>query len=131
MGKKQVVSCKNAPAAIGPYSQAIRAGDWLFVSGQIPLDQKSGEVIGNDINKQTAKVLDNLTAILDSAGFALEDVVKVTVYMIDLADFAEFNQVYAQYFSKNPPARATVGVAGLPKGARLEIEAIATRHGLV
>jgi 2-iminobutanoate/2-iminopropanoate deaminase len=128
MHGKTVVNSNAAPVAIGPYSQAILAGEWLFVSGQIPLDKNSGKVVGDDIKAQTIKVLDNLSAIIKSADFTLEDVVKTTVYLIDLAHFNEFNQVYATYFTKNPPARATVGVAGLPKGVLVEIEAIARRE---
>ncbi len=131
MHSKEIINCDAAPAAIGPYSQAVRTGDWLFVSGQIPLDPDSGELVGGGILEQTAKALDNVAAILKAADFALEDVVKTTVYLIDLGDFAEFNQVYARYFPKHQPARATVQVAGLPKGARVEIELIAARHGLV
>jgi 2-iminobutanoate/2-iminopropanoate deaminase len=124
---KQAISCAEAPAAIGPYSQAIQAGDWLFVSGQIPLDAETGQLVSDDIAAQTAQALENLTAILQSANLGLENVVKTTVYLTDLADFAEFNRVYARYFPLTPPARATIQVAGLPKGARVEIEAIAVR----
>lgn len=121
---KKVITTPAAPPAVGPYSQAVQAGDFLFVSGQIPLTPQ-GEMAGEDIVVQTIQVLENLKAILAAAGLTLQDVVKTTVYLTDLADFAEMNRVYAEYFGERPPARATVQVAGLPKGARVEIDAIA------
>jgi len=125
---RQVIRTAAAPAALGPYSQGLIAGDWVFVSGQIPVSPETGEVAGDNIEAQTRQVLENLRAVLRAAGAGLEDVVKTTVYLADLADFAEFNRVYAQYFSQHPPVRATVQVAGLPKGVRLEIEAIAYKR---
>jgi len=123
--KKSSVTSSGAPAAIGPYSQAIRSGSLLFVSGQIPLDPQSGALSGQDIEAQARRVLDSLGAILQSAGLGFDDVVKTTIYLVDLSDFAAVNAVYASYFHTDPPARATVQVAGLPKGARVEIDAIA------
>jgi 2-iminobutanoate/2-iminopropanoate deaminase len=122
---KQVVQTDAAPAAIGPYSQAVRSGELVFVSGQIPLDPASGELVPGDITLQTRRVLSNLRAILDAAGSSLEHVLKTTIYLTDLADFAAVNQTYAEYFSGAPPARATVQVAALPRGSRVEIDAIA------
>lgn len=121
---KKIISTSAAPPAVGPYSQAVQAGDFLFVSGQIALNPQ-GEMAGDDIVVQTIQVLENLKAILAAAGLGLADVVKTTVYLTDLADFAEMNRVYAEYFGDQPPARATVQVAALPKGARLELEAVA------
>lgn len=119
-----VVSTAAAPAAIGPYSQAIRAGDFLFISGQIPLDPVSGELVGADVTAQTTQVLDNLGAILAAAGGSFERVVKTTIYLVDLGDFARVNAVYGERFSARPPARATVQVAALPRGALVEIDAV-------
>ena len=121
---KKIIHSTAAPPPIGPYSQAVQAGPLLFISGQIALTPQ-GELAGDDIVVQTIQVLENLKAILGAAGLGLEDVVKTTVYLTDLADFAEVNRVYAEYFPKKPPARATVQVAALPKGARLELEAVA------
>ena len=122
---KQIIKTENAPAAIGPYSQAIEAGQFLFISGQIPLHPVTGEVVAGDIVPQTHQVLKNLTAIVEAGGSTLSNIVKTTVYLADLSDFAAFNRVYQEYFPQNPPARATVQVAGLPKGVKIEIEAIA------
>ncbi|MBI5560346.1 MAG: RidA family protein [Deltaproteobacteria bacterium] len=124
MDKKEVKT-KMAPAAIGPYSQAVRAGNLIFVSGQIPVDPSSGEVTGGGIGKQTRRVLENLKAILEEEGVGLEDVVKTTVYLADLSGFKEMNEVYAEFFVPPYPARATVGVSALPKGAGIEIDATA------
>jgi reactive intermediate/imine deaminase len=121
----QAIETANAPRAIGPYSQAIRSGELLFLSGQIPLDPATGELVGGDIEVQTRRVLDNLSAILQRAGGSLGDVVKTTIYLVDLGEFAAMNAVYATYFAAPAPARATVQVAALPKGAHIEIEAIA------
>lgn len=129
MSTRTPVSTDRAPAAIGPYSQAIRSGDWLFCSGQIPLDPASGEIVGTTTAEQTEQVLRNLRGLLEAGGSSLSAVVKTTVFLADMADFAEFNAVYARHFSQDPPARSTVAAAGLPKGARVEIEAIARLEG--
>ena len=121
---KQVVLTPNAPSPVGPYSQAIRAGSLIFVSGQIPIAPKTG-AMPEGIAEQTRVVLRNVQAVLEAAGASLADVVKTTVYMKDLGEFAAMNQVYAEFFTDKPPARATVEVARLPKDARVEIEAIA------
>ena len=123
--KHQAIQTANAPRAIGPYSQAIRTGELLFLSGQIPLDPSTGELVSGGIEVQTRRVLDNLGAILQSAGGSFADVVKTTIYLVDLAEFAVMNGVYESYFTQPAPARATVQVAALPKGARIEIEAVA------
>jgi len=119
------ISTDRAPAAIGPYSQAIRCGDLLFCSGQIPLDPVSGEVVGNTTAEQTEQVLTNLKAVLEAAGSGPDRVLKTTVFLADLRDFADFNTVYARFFPTVPPARSAVQVAGLPRGVRVEVEAIA------
>ncbi len=124
--EKRVVSTERAPAAIGPYSQAIAAGELLFLSGQIPLHPETGELVRSSIEDETRRVLENVRAVVEAAGSSLEAVVKTTIYLTDLGDFAKVNGVYAEYFPKAPPARATVQVAALPKGARVEIEAIAS-----
>lgn len=124
----QPIQTAAAAAAIGPYSQAIRSGNLLFVSGQIPLDPSTGEVVsGVDdvIAGQTHRVLQNLKAILEAAGGSMKDVVRTTVFVVDLADFTAINVIYATYFGAPPPARTTVQVAALPRGVRLEIDAIA------
>ncbi len=125
MGERKEVRTARAPAAIGPYSQAVRAGDTIFVSGQIPLDPDTGELVGGDVRAQTERVLASLAAILDAAGSSLSQVVRTTIYLTDLADFAAVNEVYAARFTAPYPARSTVGVAALPKGAKVEIDAIA------
>lgn len=122
---KKAISTKKAPAAIGPYSQAVQAGQVIFCSGQIHLDPKTGELVTGDIEKMTMRVMDNLKAVLKEAGAGMEHVVKTTVYMTDLADFPKMNETYATYFKEPFPARATVQVAALPKGAKVEIEAVA------
>ncbi len=119
------ISAADAPKAIGPYSQAVRAGDMVFCSGQIPLDPRSGEMVVGDIAKETERVLDNLAAVLRAAGLGFEHVVRTTIYLIEMADFPKVNETYAKRFSGTFPARATVQVAALPKGARVEIDAIA------
>lgn len=120
------VSTPEAPAAIGPYSQAIVCGELIFTSGQIPLD-KDGNLVTGSIEEQTHQVLRNLRAVLKAAGSGLEAVVKTTVYVTDLADFSRINAVYGEYFTSVPPARSTVQVAALPRGAHVEIDAIARR----
>ena len=122
---RQPVSTIHAPQAIGPYSQAIRAGDYLFVSGQIPLDPATGTLVSGSIADETRRVLDNLGAILDAAGSSFDRVVKTTVYLADMADFAAMNEVYAGYFPAPAPARATVQAAALPRNVRVEIDLIA------
>ncbi len=122
---KQIVETKSAPQAIGPYSQAVRASGFVFASGQIPIDPQTGEFVAGGVAEQTEQVLRNLTAVLKAAGSALESVVKTTVFLADMSDFAAMNEVYGRYFQLEPPARATVAAAGLPRGARIEIEAIA------
>ncbi|MCL6480766.1 MAG: RidA family protein [Firmicutes bacterium] len=122
---KQIITTDRGPQAIGPYAQAVRANGLLFVSGQIPLDPATGQMIEGDVAQQTARVLENLKGIVEAGGSSLERVVKTTVYLVDIADFAAMNEVYARYFSQNPPARATVAVRELPRGARVEIELIA------
>lgn len=126
-GVKLVVSTDKAPAAIGPYSQAIKAGDFLYVSGQIPVDPAIGNVPA-EISAQARQVLENLKAIITEAGYTLADVVKTTVFASDIANFAAINEVYAEYFSKDAPARSFVAVKDLPKGVGLEIEAVAWRR---
>jgi 2-iminobutanoate/2-iminopropanoate deaminase len=122
---KSVLSTEDAPRAIGPYSQAIVSGDLLFVSGQIPLVAETGKLREGSIEDQTRQVLDNLAAILAAADASLDDIVKTTIYLTDLGDFATVNGVYGTYFRDSPPARATVQVAALPLGAAVEIDAIA------
>ncbi|MBI4515110.1 MAG: RidA family protein [Deltaproteobacteria bacterium] len=126
---KTVVSSDSAPAAIGPYSQALRAGDWLFCSGQIGLDPLTGTLVSGAVVAETEQVLANLAAVLQAAGGSLADVVRTTIYLVDLSDFARVNEVYAAHFRQPYPARATVGVASLPRGARVEIDAIALLAG--
>src|SRR5579859_1773897 len=119
------ISTKDAPAAIGPYSQAVRAGDLLFLSGQIPLDPATGELVEGNIQRQTERVLKNLAAVLAAAGATMDDVVRTTIYLVDLRNFSDVNAEYGKHFTKTPPARATVEVSKLPKGAQVEIDAIA------
>ncbi len=122
---KEVVSTDNAPGAIGPYSQAIKAGGLVFCSGQIPIDPATGEFVSDLVSEQTEQVLKNLGEVLKAAGTSLENVVKTTVFLTDMGDFAEMNEVYGRYFNENKPARATVQAARLPKDARVEIDCIA------
>ncbi len=121
----QIIHTDKAPAAIGPYSQAVKTGNLLFVSGQIPIDPATGEFAGNDITTQTRQSLNNVKAILEEAGYTLADVVKATVLLAEIADFAGMNAVYAEFFPSNCPARAAFAVKDLPKGALVEIEVIA------
>ena len=123
----QIIHTEKAPAAIGPYSQAVKAGNLLFVSGQIPIDPATGAFAGEDITAQTRQSLTNVQAILEEAGYSLSDVVKATVLLADMADFAAMNAVYAEFFTENCPARAAFAVKDLPKGANVEIEVIACR----
>lgn len=121
----EALSSVSAPKAIGPYSQAIRAGDLLFLSGQIPLDPATGQMIEGDITAQTRRVMDNLGAILDAAGLSFADVARTTIFLADLNDFVKVNEVYGSYFREPYPARATVQVARLPRDSRVEIDAVA------
>ena len=123
--KKKVIQTDKAPKAIGPYSQAIQAGNLLFLSGQIPIDPKTGELIKGDIRQQTQQVLENIKGLLESQGLRMGDVIKVTIFLKDMGNFNQVNEVYATYFSSSPPARSTVEVAKLPRNAEIEIEAIA------
>ena len=127
--QKEIVATENAPGAIGPYSQAVKAGDFVFVSGQIPIDPKTGNFVSEDVAEQTEQVLKNLSAVLKAAGSGLKNVVKTTVFLQDMNDFAKMNEIYARYFTESFPARATVEAARLPKDARVEIEAIAIHDG--
>ena len=126
---KKIISTTEAPAAIGPYSQAVRAGSLVFCAGQVPLDPKTGQIVSEDITEQTKRVLDSVTAILKAENLSMANVVKTTVFLADFGDFPKMNEVYATYFKEGPPARSTVGVSTLPKNARVEIEAIAFDDG--
>ena len=121
---REIIATKSAPEAIGPYSQAVRYGDLLFVSGQIPLDPETGEIVSGDVEIQTKRVLENLEAIVKASGMALQHVLKCTCFLKDMADFAKFNAVYATYFADILPARETVEVSRLPKDVLVEISAI-------
>jgi 2-iminobutanoate/2-iminopropanoate deaminase len=122
---KQIISTSEAPQAIGPYSQAVRVGNLVFLSGQIPIDPSTGNFVEGGIAEQTEQALKNISAVLLAAGTSLENVVKTTVFLADMNDFAAMNEVYGRFFNENPPARATVEAARLPRDARVEIEAIA------
>jgi 2-iminobutanoate/2-iminopropanoate deaminase len=122
---KRIITTTSAPAAVGPYSQAVQSGDFLFCSGQIPLDPTTGEIVGADVTEQTTRVLENLKGLLESQKLTLNDVVKTTVFLTDLANFQAMNAVYSTYFTSDPPARSTIQVSALPKGASVEIEATA------
>lgn len=121
---REIVAAPDAPPAVGPYSHAVRAGGLLFCSGQIPLDPQTGELAGESAGEQAQRCLQNLQAVCAAAGATLADALRLTVYMTDLSRFAEMNEVYASFFPIDPPARVTVGVAALPKGAQVEIDAI-------
>lgn len=123
---KSVVEVSSAPVPIGPYSQAVKAGELVFVSGQLGIDRKSGALAGPDAAAQAKKAMEHIEAILDAAGSSLARIVKTTIYMVDLGEFGAVNEVYGKFFPVEPPARSTVQVSALPKGARVEIEAIAT-----
>ena len=125
MSDHGVIATDRAPGAIGPYSQAVRSGDLVFCSGQIPLDPMTGQLVEGGIGSQTTRALANLAAVLAAADLKLANVVKTTVFLVSMDDFPAMNEVYARYFDEDPPARSTIGVAALPKGARVEIEAIA------
>lgn len=124
---KRIISTDRGPKAIGPYSQAVESGGFVFVSGQIPLDPATQELVAGDIKVQTRRVMENLKGILEAAGLGMADVVRCGVFLSDLTEFPAMNEVYAEYFRDAPPARATVQVAGLPKGVRVEIDATAHR----
>ena len=125
---REPVATERAPAAIGPYSQAVRAGGSVYLAGQIPLDPATGELVAGDIAMQARRVFDNLRAVCEAAGASLDDVVRVGIYLMDLGDFAAVNAVMADYFAAPYPARSTIQVSGLPRGARVEIDAIVA-HG--
>lgn len=123
--KREAVRTSEAPEAIGPYEQAIRVDGFVYTAGQIPLDPRTGEIVGGDITAQTRQVLDNLKAVLEASGSSLDRVVKATVFLKSMADFASMNEVYGKYFGRSKPARSTVAVAELPKGALVEIDLVA------
>ncbi len=125
---KKIVSTSDAPAAIGPYSQAIRSGSMLFCAGQIPLDPKTGQIVSDDIAEQTKRVLQNISAILKAEHLNFDHVVKTTIFLTSMSDFQTVNEIYASYFRDNPPARSTVQVSALPKAAKVEIEVIAVAN---
>jgi 2-iminobutanoate/2-iminopropanoate deaminase len=122
---KKIISTSEAPGAIGPYSQAVRSGRFLFCSGQIPLDPKSGQIVPGDIAAQTRRVMENIAALLKAEGLTFDNVVKTTIFLTDLGDFQTVNEIYGSYFKQDPPARSIVQVAALPKGANVEIEVAA------
>ena len=122
--QREPISAPDAPAAIGPYVHAVRAGSLLFCSGQIPLDPRTGDLVGATAAEQTGRCLENLAAVCQAAGASLGDAVRVTVYVTDMSAFASVNDVYGSFFESDPPARVTVGVAALPRGAKVEIEAV-------
>jgi 2-iminobutanoate/2-iminopropanoate deaminase len=123
--QKQIISTKNAPGAIGPYSQAVKVGNLIYTSGQLPIDLATGELVNDDIKKATARCLENVKGILEEAGTSLDKVIKTLVFLKDMNDFASVNEVYAKYFTENAPARSCVEVSKLPKDAKIEIEVIA------
>lgn len=126
---KVCIRTERAPPAIGPYSQGIKVGQLIFTSGQLPMDPKTGKLVGGGIEEQTERALENMKAVLESAGASMKDVVKVTVFLKDMGDFAGMNQIYSRYFSESPPARSCVQAARLPKDVRVEIESIAVLEG--
>ncbi|MEI0558630.1 RidA family protein [Brachyspira intermedia] len=122
---KKIIKTHKAPQAIGPYSQAVKSGNFIFASGQIPLDPVSGEMAENDIKKQTERVMENIKGLLESENLTMANIIKTTCFLTDMANFASFNEVYANYFPENPPARSTVAIKALPKDALVEVEIIA------
>lgn len=126
---KEIISTDNAPQAIGPYSQAVKTGNLIFISGQIPLDPKTGDIVDGSIEDQANQVLDNIKSICEAAGHGLEDIVKITIFLTDLGNFATVNEVMKNYFKEPYPARATVEISGLPLGVSVEIEAIVSTNG--
>jgi 2-iminobutanoate/2-iminopropanoate deaminase len=125
---KKIISTTEAPAAVGPYSQAIRIGNFVFCSGQIPLDPKTAQMIQGDISAQTRRVMENISAILRAEGLTFENIIKTTIFLTNLADFQIVNELYGSYFKSDPPARSTIQVSALPKGASIEIEVIAAAN---
>ena len=123
--RKQIIHTSEAPQALGPYSQAVRIGNLVFLSGQIPLDPASGKVVDGDIEAQTKRVMENLSAVLRAAGASFADVVKTSIFLADLGHFAKMNEIYGNYFTSEPPARSTVQVGALPRGVLIEIDMIA------
>lgn len=128
-GQRQPVSAPDAPEAVGPYVHAVRAGDLLFCSGQIPLDPRTGDLIGPNAADQAGRCLENLAAVCHAAGATLGDAVRLTLYLTDMASFAEVNEVYESFFESDPPARVAIGVAALPRGAKVEIDAVVAVPG--
>lgn len=128
--EKHIVKSDKAPAPVGPYSQAVVSGGFVFCSGQIPLDPAAGPLVTGDIGSETARVMENLKAVLEEAGSSMDDVVKTTIFLTDMGDFSRVNAVYGSFFREMPPARSTVQVAALPKGARVEIECVAVKVNL-
>jgi 2-iminobutanoate/2-iminopropanoate deaminase len=126
---KKIISTAEAPAALGPYSQAVRVGSTIYCAGQIPLDPKSGQIVSGGVDVQTRRVLDNIAAVLRAEGLDFDHIVKTTIFLADLEDFQAVNEIYGSCFKQAPPARSTVQVAALPKGARVEIEVIAVADG--
>ena len=126
---KEIISTENAPQAIGPYSQAVKAGNLMFISGQIPLNPKTGDLVAESIEDQARQVLENVKSICEEAGRSLDDIVKISIFLTDLSNFAVVNDVMKEYFSEPYPARATVEVSGLPLGVNVEIEAIVLLNG--
>src|ERR1700675_1224231 len=122
---KKIISTSEAPAAVGPYSQAVRVGSTIYCAGQIPLDPKSGQIVSGGIDVHTRRVVEKITAVYKAEGLTFDSIVKTTIFLMDLADFQTVNEIYGSYFKQQPPARSTVQVPALPKGARVEIEAIA------
>lgn len=127
---KEVITTENAPAAVGPYSQAIGIGDLLYTAGQVPLDKNTGKLVDGGIQEQAQQALENLKAVLEAAGSSLDNVVKTTVFLQNIDDYAAVNEVYGRYFDKRAPARSAVAVAALPLGALVEIEAVAVRQSV-
>jgi 2-iminobutanoate/2-iminopropanoate deaminase len=127
MSERKIIYTERAPKPIGPYSQAVQVGNTLYISGQIPIDPTTGKLVQGGIKEQTERVLENIKAILEAAGYTMDDVVWVFVALKDLKMFSEFNEVYTRYFTRNPPARITIEVSNLPQGALIEITAVATK----
>ncbi|MEK6679363.1 MAG: RidA family protein [Nitrospirota bacterium] len=127
---RTIIKTDKAPKAIGPYSQAVKIGNFIFLSGQIPIDPKTGELVNGDIKAQFELVIENIKNILSEAGASLHDIVKATLFLKDIKEFSEINTIYGRYFDSEPPARSTVEVSNLPKGARFELEVIAYKEGV-
>lgn len=123
--KKVIISTEEAPSAIGPYSQAVKAGHFLFVSGQLPINPETGDLVSGSIKEKTGMVIENIKVILEKAGTDLDSVVKTTIFLTDMSDFSAVNSIYTRYFGNSPPARSTMQVAALPKGAEIEMEVVA------